>query len=224
MRESRLILLLTADASDSYFLTCAFKRCPSPLAYQLLPEDKPNAMTGVRVDWLTDTNLLRWIMTSDWLLCRKGMHDGLCSAMNSAKSNPFWQTIRGKNFYLCGSFSHCSIKLYLFFVLSFFTFGRTHCIPFDLTNPPLPPLSPPPRTCFYTHEWNRKWHFQASFVTHQSLLVCVMERKPSELWGSPSRSVEQGPLSVGRGQRSKAGFNMCNCAHAHIHLTLSEIG
>jgi len=105
-----------------------------------------------------------------------------------------------------------------FFVL---TFERAHYIPFDLMTP-LPLLSPPPRTCFYTHEWNRKWHFPASFVSHQSLLVCVMEKKPSERSGSPSWSGDQGPLSVGRAQRSEAGFKVCECTHAHIHLTLKK--
>lgn len=49
--------------------------------------------------------------------------------------------------------------------------------PLDLSDLTPPVTPPPPRKCFYAHEWKRKWHFSASFVTHQSLIVCVMERK-----------------------------------------------
>lgn len=137
----------------SYFLTCAFKALSIasgfPVVARRLP--KPNAMAGVRVDWLTDTNLLRWIMTSDWLLCEKGIHNGSCFAMNSAKSNPFWQMIRRENYYLCGSFSHSSLKLHFFCSLFFHFLQLDIHIACRLTSlTPPPPLSPPPAHAF-TH-------------------------------------------------------------------------
>lgn len=131
-------------------------------------------------------------------------HNVLCSAMNSAKNNP-WPMIRHKKILFVHSLSYISIKLYIFF---FFTFGCAHYIPFDLTD--LTPLLPPPtHKHFYTHEWNRKWHFPASFVAHQSLLVCVMGRKKT-LRGRPSWSGAGAFWVLGRDKGARLDSKLVN--------------
>ena len=87
----------------------------------------------------------------------------LCSSMNYCKKESLTNDQTEKK-------SQFENKIVLF------TFQCAHYIPFDLTDL-TPHFSFPPYKHFYTHEWNRKWHFPSSFVTHQSLLVCVMEKK-----------------------------------------------
>lgn len=148
-------------------------------------------MTGVKVNWLTDANIVNSRMTSDWLLCQNGIYNVVYFHEYCKKLSLVTNDLAKKRMIYAPLVR--STKLY--FILFFYFLHLDKCIISSLTSVthPLPSPSLSLRTCFYTHEWNRKWHFPASFVTHQSLLVCVMERKPSERWGSLNWSGEQGP-------------------------------
>lgn len=77
---------------------------------------KIHAMTGVKVNWLTDADIRNSTMTSDW-------QNGICNVVyfstNTAKNYPLWQMIwHKKRTIYAPPFSHRSTKLY--FILFFF--------------------------------------------------------------------------------------------------------